>query len=220
MTTAALIDLIINYTDNVSASDGDNAGRRLRMLQWAQEVFDMVYTHKEWRFRLVTSDVTLVTGFVQLPSDFHDFGDEGGVFNPRGDKMIEVNPRELNRMRESGMSDSSLLYYSVYGFDATSGRPKIIVVDATSTQVLTVWYLKTPPTLVDTTGATNNLFHIPLAYHNTVLVPGVVAKTRKSKGDTRDWASDFQRGLQEMIKNDRPKKTSVQRVPKAINGQW
>lgn len=221
MTTAALIDLVLNYTDNVTATDGDNTVRRTRVLQWCQEVFDLVYAHKAWPFRYITGDVTTVNGLIVVPADFHDFGDEGGVFNPLGERMMQVNPKTIHRMREAGEVDPNPSLFALYGFDASTARPNINIVNTTSSVVLTLWYLKVAPTLADsTTPGTSNLFYIPAAYHNSVLLAGVVARTRRAKGDTRNWQADFERGLAEMVKNERPRQTGIQRLPKAINGMW
>jgi hypothetical protein len=66
----------------------------------------------------------------------------------------------------------------------------------------------------------NALERIPAQYHHTVLLPGVVSKARRSKGDTRDWAGDFRKGLSRMISQERQRKSTIQRTPRSIYGMW
>jgi hypothetical protein len=50
-----------------------------------------------------------------------------------------------------------------------------------------------------------------------VLVPGTIVKTKRSKGDLGDWAEEFKRGLAFMTLRERPRKSTVQRMPKAVH---
>lgn len=227
MTSSALIDLIINYTDNVSASDADNATRRLRVLQALQEIFDQVWNFREWRFRLTNATVTVLANGnnVVVPSDFQDFGEHGAVYDSAGRRLVEVTPQQLLEYRETGIGAGAVVNsYALFDFDSTTGLPLFQVPNSvgSANTNFKFWYNKTSPTLGDsTTPSTSKLHFIPAQYHNTVLLAGVIAKIRKVKGDTRDWASEFQQGLAYMTLRERPRKPTVHQVPKAIpNGQW
>lgn len=65
------------------------------------------------------------------------------------------------------------------------------------------------------------LVQIPDQYHHTVLLASCMSKAKRSKGDTRDWAKDYQTGLADMIINERPRRSTIQRVPiGASPGMW
>ncbi len=66
----------------------------------------------------------------------------------------------------------------------------------------------------------NVLDQIPSQYHHTVILPGVIARTRRSKGDTRNWEADYRDGLKRMIAQERQRKSTIQQVPRAISGMW
>jgi hypothetical protein len=63
------------------------------------------------------------------------------------------------------------------------------------------------------------LLYIPRTYHFTVMLPGVIAKCRKVKGDTRDWEAEFQKGLAFMVNREIQRRSAVKRMPKAIPGR-
>lgn len=225
MTSSALLDLILSYTDNISATDADNATRRLRVLQALQEIYEEVWNFREWRFKLTSGTITVLatTSSIAFPSDFLDMGSEGAVYSNTGIKMVEKPAQELLEWRQLGIGTGSPVdTYAIFNFDATSGLPLFQIPNTvTSNTAFTVWYNRTAPTLADsTTPATSKLHFIPAQYHNTVLLPGVVAKIRKQKGDTRDWAAQYSQGLAYMTLRERPRKTAVQQLPRATVGSW
>lgn len=225
MTSSALIDLILSYTDNISATDADNSTRRLRILQAAQEIFDEVWQFREWKFRLTTGNVTVTTGnsSVVVPSDFLELGSSGAVYSPDHKRMVERAPQELLEWRELGIGTGSPVdSFAFFDYDVTTGRIMFQILNAvTSNQIYKFWYNRFSPTLGDsTTPSVSNLHFVPAQYHNTVLVPGVAAKIRKQKGDTRDWEGQYQRGLTEMVLRERQHKSSVQQLPRATVGSW
>lgn len=225
MTSSALIDLVLSYTDNISATDADNSTRRARILQALQEVFEEVWNYREWKFKLTTGNVTVTTGnnSVVVPSDFLDLGSSGGVYSPTHQKMVERVPQELLEWRELGTGTGSPVdAFSFFDFDPTSGRQLFQIPNAvTSNQIFKFWYNRVAPTLGDsTTPGTSNLHFVPAQWHNPVLLPGVAAKVRKQKGDTRDWASQYKEGLAFMVLRERHHKSSVMQLPRAIVGSW
>lgn len=61
---------------------------------------------------------------------------------------------------------------------------------------------------------TSPMLMVPEDYHHTVLLPGVMAKAKRSKGDTRDWAAEYKGGLAQMQINERPRRETAQRIPR------
>lgn len=225
MTAAALLDLVLSYTDNISATDADNAVRRTRVLQALQEIYEEVWNFREWRFKLTSGTVTVLnnTSSIAMPSDFLDMGSEGAVYSAAGIKMVEQPAQRLLEWRQLGIGTGSPVdTFAIFNFDATSGLPLFQLPNTVSgNTAFTVWYNRVAPTLADSvTAATSKLHFIPAQYHNTVLLPGVVAKIRKQKGDTRDWAGQYAAGLTSMALRERPRKTAVQQLPRAIVGSW
>lgn len=70
-------------------------------------------------------------------------------------------------------------------------------------------------TLVETC----SLMFIPPTYHFTVMLPGVIAKARKVKGDTRDWEADYQKGLAFMVNREIQRRSITKRLPRAVPGR-
>lgn len=225
MTASALIDLIIAYTDNVSATDADNATRRLRLLQYAQEVFENVWNYREWRFKLTSANVTVLAGGqnVVVPANFLDFGEQGGVYDSIGRKLVEKTPQQILEWRELGIGAGSPSYtWAIFDYDATTGQALFqIQTPVTSNTTFKLWYNRLAPTLGDsTTPSISNLHFIPAQYHNSVLLNGVAAKARKIKGDTRDWENAYQRGLVDMVVRERSHKTALQQMPRSVIRSW
>lgn len=61
---------------------------------------------------------------------------------------------------------------------------------------------------------TSPMLTVPEDYHHSVLLPGTMAKTKRSKGDTRDWAAEFEAGKARMQINERPRRDTPQRIPR------
>ena len=67
--------------------------------------------------------------------------------------------------------------------------------------------------------STSVLAVVPLTYHFSVLIPGVIAKARKVKGDTRDWEGEFQKGLAYMVNREIQRRSVVKRLPRVVPGR-
>ena len=213
MTTGGLISTVINYTDNVSATDADNGDRRARILQLTQETFEDVWNYREWpwRFRGPTT-LAITAGSADLPADFADFGQNGGVFDVASGRKFSELPIQMFQERIlTGANNNVDDEFAVFNQATTDGDKKIYVPTAVTS--IKIFYLATASTLVDATDATNNLFLIPARWHQTVILPGVVARVRTNKGDGRDWMTRYLTGLGSMVAGERSKKTTVQRVP-------
>lgn len=218
MTTSALIDLLLNYTDNTSSADADNSTRRTRLLQYIQETVDEIWGAREWEFKRRSTTVSVTANSADMPSDFGEFGVQGGVWGSDGQWWEEVNPQVLDDMRQAGNTADRV--FAIYGQNTTSGVKKIQTLTQGSALTLTVVYFATPPTLVDATDSTNNLFLIPAQYHNSVVLTGARAKTELSLGDSRsEFDQAYRRGLAQMINQERSRKQAVVRIPMAT-GMW
>lgn len=239
MNTSSLIDTVLSYTDNVDSNDADYTSRRTRLLEYAQEVVDEVWNSAEFVFKLKGPTTITVPAWTtgspsryQLPTDFATFGKIGKVFNADvGEPLDEVAATQfiMNYFPGSTLTYSPLSRpreFAVMGDDAgniANATPKpywLYLPNLTAAVNLVYFYQVIPPTLVDATGDTGLLYKIPAQYHRTVILPGVVAKTGKSKGDGRDWESEYRRGLSMMQKAETPRRSSTQRLPKAISGMW
>lgn len=220
MTTSALIDLILNYTDNTVSSDTDNTARRARLLQYAQEVFEEVWYWRQWPFRARsgTVAVTATNNAGDLPADFADFGDKGGIYSGTIE-LEEISEEEMVAERQSGSLAFGPYICAVFGFNTTTLRKQLQVLTQPANITYTINYLAVAPTLVDATNNTNKLDNMPDQYHQTVILPGVAAKARVSIGDGRDFKDDYLRGLSNMVGRERPRKTVVRRMPLA-RGMW
>ena len=223
MTTNGLITAAMTHYDNVDANDADNAARRLRVLQYAQEVFDTVYYYREWPWRYAQGTLTLPVGNFKLkmPADYHEFGVEGSVVQSSDGFRLEEQPwiKVLAAQWAGGLPTTfTILEQDVTSGGVGDGIPNIqfggtVGVDTS----YDITYLKTSPTLLDTTDLTSRLQFIPVAYHQTVLLPGVVARLKQSEGDSRDWEARYEIGLARMCVSERPRKTTVQQLPMTVN---
>jgi len=219
--TKTLIDAVLNYTDNIGATDADNATRRARMLQYAQEVWDYVWLYADWHwaYRTATGGSVGSDGVMAVPTGFSRFGGKGGLFNAaNGRKCEEEYDMAMFQHRYLGGYRDNLEKFTRWGQNTTTGAQQFRFY-ATSGTITSV-YLAVPPTLVDIDDTTtNNLFFIPAQYHNTVLLPGIVAKTRTSKGDMRDFDKDFLKGLGLMHAKEVVNQTGAQMLP-LTRGMW
>lgn len=226
MTTSALIDIILKYGDNTDSADADNSNRRARILQYAQEVFDYVWGFRDWRFKYRTTTVTLTTGSTttpskaQLPADFSAIGRHGLVLDSDGNPWEEEFPQNIHYLQRSTGAGEVPYLYSILDFDTTNDRYYLQAPNVGSDTTLRIYYEAVAPTLVDSTTSSNNLPKIPAQYHNIVLVPGVLVKTRKSIGDPRDYTQDFREGLNEMVRMENHFKTNRKQLPRAIPSSW
>lgn len=217
MHAQALIDKVIAYTDNVSANDSDNTTRRARILAYAQETFDEVWQFRDFPFKYKTgtTSVTANATFASLPSDFAEVGNQGGIYvSGTTGPLTEVPIQALETDIQANYSPAGAPQrYAIFGVDTSN--VKRIYIDLAPAVTLNLVYVRVPTALADATSA--ELSQIPAQYHNSVILPGVVAKTRRSKGDTRNYREDFTRGLAYMAAHERPRRGTGQRLPVAIS---
>jgi hypothetical protein len=226
-TVSGLIDKLITLDENTDSTDGDNAGERVRILQYMQEVMEYVWNQGEFKFK-VTGPTTLTVpagsasspSKVALPTDFATFGKLGAVYETSGNRQLEeISMTELLQTWGSNASHALPLQFAVIGdldsnTSASTIRPYFLGVPNLSAEAtVRLWYQAVTPILVDATGDTNNLYKLPIQYHNSVILPGVRVKLARSKGDGRDWNDQFQAGLRSLIAQETPRRSTVQRLP-------
>ncbi len=207
MTVADIIDRVMAYTDEVNPLDADAAGRRARILQLLQEVYDEVWMTREWGFSYATDTVTLNNGEGTLPEDFLELGVQGGVYSPSTRSILTED------FYQSIQEERLIMELRGPATKFMIQNPGVVTNSLDSNEVLTFFYRINPTILTDG----GNLDPIPVGYHNTVLMNGTMARSRKSKGDMRDWESKYQLGLGRMVAVERSKKVSKQRLPLQVN---
>ena len=219
MDTATLIDNVIDGYDHVSSTDSDNTAREAKILLYAQEVVDEVWYFREWDFRYRSGTVTFAAGDYEsdLPANFHEFGSQGLVIvQSTGAKLVADT--SANIFEQSYTDTTTFPTYSVWGQNSTTGR-KLLQISSSAAMTLDVFYLATSPTLSNCAGDDGQLQFIPTAYHQTVILPGVVYKVKHQQEgeDQRDWYNRYQQGLNRMVAMERAGKTRVQRLPLAVD---
>ncbi len=212
MTGAQLLTDVLSYTDNVSATDADNAKRRARVLSYLQQTVEFVWNYRPWRFLYKRGTFTISSdGTGILPSDFGQFGWKGRLYTSTGERMDEeVDAADLVGRFLRGERNTT--DYSLLDYDSSTSKPKIQTLQVSGT--LTALYCRHVPTVADSSA----VLPIPLDYHNTVLLPGTIVKARKSKGDVRDFQSEFLVGLDLMCKKEAPMQGTAQDFPLVRQG--
>jgi hypothetical protein len=215
--TDTLIDKLLEIYENVSSSDSDNTTRRARLLQYCQEALDEIWVHSDWLFSYKTGPVSITAAgdSGDLPSDFMEFGSMGGIFNDSTDTQFsEVLPVEAYGGVIQGLSGENEEVAAAYGNNTSTARRTLkLMGNAGTTTSLSILYRKTAPALVDTTGNNSNLWQLPESYHSTVLLPRILMKLDASHGDMNRTEQDYLRGLATMLRRERARKTTTQRLP-------
>jgi len=211
---------ILLYTDNTLATDAGTAKRRVKILEWMQEIFDEVWNWADWDWTYKAGSIIVPTaGYVALPSDFVRFGSKGRAYDSNGRPLDEVNPQQILEQHLSSGQVSTIREFAVYIAD--DGVMRLYTPKPGSALTLTIYYKFKPPTLVDINHATSsNLQHIPSEYHYSVILAGLKERAARSKGDARagaDWATLYRQGLSAMVKQAQPKRSTTQVLPK---GYW
>lgn len=218
--TDAFIDAGIEYYDNTGSSDTDNATRRARWLQFTQEGLDEIWLSGDYVFSYTTSTVSISAGSDSgdLPADFMEFGLVGGIWDSTStDQLEQIRPIEAYSGVVVGQAGEGQGGISDYGMNASTQRRVLHLPGSAGTsQTIKILYRKVAPTLLDATDSTSNIWQLPSAYHNTVLMPLVVSKIRSSLGDSRQFYDRYLSGLSAMAKRERARKTSTQILPSSI----
>lgn len=221
MNVTEIIDQVMARDDNISEVSADNTQRRTRHLEYLREVEAEVWWRRDWKWKKKRGTVTVPdgVGYVTVPPDFASIGQYGGVFYPvtgsaDGRPLEEVPESVIMEMRESGVPGNPPEYFAIFGQDPTTYLSYIQIPTNAGAVNLVIWYQPNPPTIDESTNV-NAIKAIPEKYHQLVLVPGLRAKARESKGDAR-WQialAAYQNGLKFMQEEENRFKGQSRQVP-------
>lgn len=227
--TKTLIDALLLRTENQSSTDAANSPRRTRILEWTQQVFDEVWNHRSWAWTQSSTTLTVTSGNTStaLPSDFQEFGPEGGVWQSSGIsnpfRLEEVSPQQIDELQQGSRSLSIHQKFAVFGVDDTIGTQLFQVGKCSGAITFFARYKKQAPTLVDADDTTSNLQQIPASYHHSVLLPGVQALSARSKGYKsleQDYRAAYLRGIQSMESREDRGRSSVRQFGRPPRRGW
>lgn len=212
------VDLLIQYFDNISTADGGYGKRAARTLVYLQQTYEEVWNLRDWQFKVTQADDTVGAGagntFIALPDDFAELAESGGFFIRRSpsepwiriDELFVTEVRDLIERQVAGVDVPE-------GFAIYSGRVNFPFFSADVETRLV--YSKVAKQLAYSPAG--DTFEIPLAYHNSVLIAGTIARMARGKGDGRaDWKATYDKGLADMILRERPRKTAAQYLPDLV----
>ena len=221
MTDTELIDAVMNFTDQIDPTDADAASRRLRIAQWLREVAHEIWHLRDFDWKLQeTTTLTYPSGSVavDLPADFDHVPEQGGLYNSRT-RLQEIPARIMTTYLANAQPTSAPLVYSVLWRNPNTSRRQLQLPPVSGTIALKLYYALTPPPFA--LEADNDLeAWFPIQYHQTVFLPGVIAKARRSKGDGDDWKRKYEDGIAYMVLREMPRQSEVQRLPRAVLSQW
>ena len=225
--TKTLIDAILLRTENQSSTDAANSPRRTRILEWSQQAVDELWNLRPWAWTLNTTTLTVSSGAssTTLPSDFQEFGPEGGVWqttnnsNPR--RLDEVNPQVVEELQNSSQSYSQHRVFAVYDVNDDVATQLFQVAKCSGAISFAAVYKTQAPTLVDANDTTSLLQKVPASYHHAVILPAVQALSMRSKGyDDSQYTAMKNRGIQDMISREQRRRSSVQRFGRPHRRGW
>lgn len=225
MTVTEIIDQVIERSDNIKGSPADYLDRRLRLLDFLREVVDDLWWLRDWPWRMKDGTVTVPAGgtSVAVPADFSDWGHDGGLYGPDGEPLDPVTEREMIDLQEAGSHSDTPRCYSIFGIDDTGLAPtyrKLLQFPLTDTGAsLRIHYDSIPPDL-DEGLANGNLVRIPVQYHRRLIVLGVKAKSRESKGDARapKTTGDYEAAKKSLLTVEARGRNQIRRLPSFFGG--
>ena len=229
MTVTEFIDEILAYSDNVGTAGADYADRRQRILLWLKREAAQTYYAREWNWRMkpTSPDITITPttvpadqGWGQLPADWLMLGKFGHIYNMSQDgaEMFPAAESEVADLLARSTTIANSTIYTLFGTDASVDPPRKKIWMPLSGTLITLraYYHPKMPTLDETPTNNANLNDAcPVEYQETVLIPGVASRAKKSKSDSR-WQTDMAEraaGLKEMIRNNRRFQGGGQQLP-------
>jgi len=209
-----MINDVLKYAYNMRVEDADSV-RRGRVLNYLQDTYDILWFMREWTFSFKEAPITLVAGVGTLPTDFLEIGSMGGLYDSNGVKLEEVVFPQLKSRLIKGDQESPPGEFAIFS-NSSTGALEIRTLG--SAETLHLHYRRISDTLVDD-GITVPI--MPGQYHTTVLIPGAIVSVGESLGDPRsDFQKTYEVGLRNMITVSRPRKTSIQKMPRFVSGMW
>lgn len=206
MNVTAIIDQVLERTDNIVGSPADYLQRRQRLLESLRETADEIWWLRDWPWRSKRNTVTmpLGQGFVAMPTDWSSFGNYGGIYQTLtgggdGKKLELVVESVIRDDRERDYRTTNPLQYAIFGQD-DDYLPLLQTAINDAEVTLAIWYQMNVPEL-DEDANNDNIKRIPAKYHQRVVVPGVRYRSRESKGDDR-WKNskaEYEEGKRWML---------------------
>ena len=237
MTVQELIDKALSQGDNIPESDAAYVQRRRRALEFLREVVSEVWWSGEftWKRREAPLTVPANAGQVVAPADYDDLGPYGDLYLMIGGIQqlppLEERPEsEIQDARSGNAPTTTPGIFAIFGQDAATFRDLIQLPINSVALSMRLAYMKTPPDLKDAgdpdetpgaplTAANAALQEIPARFHVNVLLNGVKAKLRESKGDARwkKYSADYGAGLAQ-LKQQKSRFRSEHRRPPSFFG--
>lgn len=211
MTPATAIDVVIRDYDGSSPVDATNAGRRVQLLGYLQQMNDLIHNFREWPWTYTANTISITAGnkTATLPATFMRVGQHGGLFETATRQLYrEIPVYTLMRLR--------YLLSNPYPYVFSIIRPNLeIPQNATTTLSLTLIHRTLAQTLAD--GSTE--MTIPDAYGRSVILPALIAASRRSVNDARpDWGALLKDGLSMMCAAENPCLSEIQELPVQFPG--
>lgn len=204
MTVSEIIDQVLSYTDNIPPTDADYANRRIRLLNYLREVLAKTWYTREWPFsrREVVATVGAGDAYAEAPDRFLKLGDYGSVYlaeQPSGEPLDNVPEYRIVASRQTGSTTDVPAIFSIFDQNPTTFLPRFqFPSNSGAYDIIVSFLLKVP--LIDDGGPLNTAIdEVPEQYHQSVIVPGLQARTLQSKGDAT-WNST--QGFHEAALND------------------
>jgi hypothetical protein len=189
VTVAEIISQVLAYTDNTNPSDADNSDRRTRLLFYLREILAEVWYNREWPFsrREVVLTVGAGDAYATAPDDFLALGEYGSILlaDPQAGAPLENVPEyQIVQARQTSLTTESPEIFSIFDQDPVTFAPRIQFPNNNAAFDIVVSYLKKAPE-IDESANNTAISEVPEQYHQTVLVPGLRARSTASKGDAR-----------------------------------
>ncbi len=211
MTVTEIVDICMNFVEDVSDLDSDTTPRRTRVVQWLNEVVAEVWQIRDWGFSYTRNNGVITNdGTIPFPADFMEIGQHGGIYLPaRRGMLVETHIQDIQEAREIDGGLGNATRFAIFG--------GLIYTDSTvATDPFVLWYRFYPELRAD---ADAEPIAIPAAHHNTVVINGIIAKSRRNKGASQmgEWEQKYKEGLARMVATERKFKSATQFLPMAVN---
>lgn len=218
MTVGEIISRGLLYFEGLTPDDLANTRNRAQFLLMLQQVEYEVENGRDLQY-LYKDDLTITLaqgGNTAIPpADYRDMGAGGKIYVP-------AIPRELDGPKQD--SEILALRYENGGagrcieeFGYWNKLFQFAVADAAYT--FAVHYLRQSQLLADSTDPTlavdnSTVLLMPLEYHYTVLLSGVLSRSNMVKDELRnEQANVYERGKAQMYVRERPRRGGVQTWP-------
>lgn len=195
--------------DGILVGDTDYTRRREMHLEWLQTRVDSLWNMRPWTWRLkpVTLTIPANQTYLELPSDFIEFGAIGSVQDTTAMKRLaEVSPIEiqtLQRQTARSTHEKFSVWHKANTASPSAMTPHIHIGANSVAQSWVGTYVSSAPTMVDDANVANltGLERIPTQYQMDVLLNQVKADIMRANGDGRSeqWEGMGQKNLDRLI---------------------